>query len=154
MKYVPKGWGYEKWIVNKPEYCGKILFIAQDRKLSLHYHKLKDETFYIQDGDVDILYYKMLYFYGSKRMHVEFPYIPPDKVSTSLNWDILHHYRPHIIKDGPRPLTIESLRLQRGDTFYVPRQMRHALIANRDTTIIEFSTEHFDSDSYRILKGD
>ena len=23
MKYVEKGWGYEKWIVNKEEYCGK-----------------------------------------------------------------------------------------------------------------------------------
>ena len=23
IKYVPKGWGYEKWIVNTDEYCGK-----------------------------------------------------------------------------------------------------------------------------------
>ena len=25
MEIVKKGWGYEKIIVNKPEYCGKIL---------------------------------------------------------------------------------------------------------------------------------
>ena len=27
IKFVPKGWGYEKWIANGPEYCGKILFV-------------------------------------------------------------------------------------------------------------------------------
>ena len=23
IKYVPKGWGYEKWIANCEKYCGK-----------------------------------------------------------------------------------------------------------------------------------
>ena len=31
MKYVEKGWGYEKWIVNKEEYCGKLLFFKKGR---------------------------------------------------------------------------------------------------------------------------
>ena len=26
IKHVPKGWGYEKWIVNTEEYCGKLFF--------------------------------------------------------------------------------------------------------------------------------
>jgi hypothetical protein len=30
----PKGWGYEKWIVNKKEYCGKLLFIKKGRNNS------------------------------------------------------------------------------------------------------------------------
>ncbi len=46
----PKGWGYEKWIVNKPEYCGKLLFFNKDKKCSWHYHKIKDEVFYLQSG--------------------------------------------------------------------------------------------------------
>ena len=25
IKYVPKGWGYEKWIVNNEMYCGKLV---------------------------------------------------------------------------------------------------------------------------------
>ena len=25
----PKGWGYEKWIVNTDKYCGKILFFEE-----------------------------------------------------------------------------------------------------------------------------
>ena len=50
IKLVPKGWGFEKWIVNKPEYCGKLLYLVKDKKCSWHYHKLKDEVFFIQSG--------------------------------------------------------------------------------------------------------
>ena len=39
IKYVPKGWGYEKWIANCEKYCGKLLFIAKDKQCSWHYHK-------------------------------------------------------------------------------------------------------------------
>ena len=56
MKFVKKGWGYEKWIVNKPEYCGKLLYFMRDKRCSWHYHKLKDEHFYINKGSVKILY--------------------------------------------------------------------------------------------------
>ena len=41
--YVSKGWGYEDWLVNKPDYCGKVLFLKKGKRLSWHYHKLKDE---------------------------------------------------------------------------------------------------------------
>ena len=57
IKIVPKGWGYEKWIVNTEEYCGKILFFEEGKRCSWHYHKLKDETFYLQSG-------KLLLYYG------------------------------------------------------------------------------------------
>lgn len=56
IKFVSKGWGYEKWLVNCPDYCGKILFIAQGKKCSWHYHLLKDEVFYVQRGAVEVIY--------------------------------------------------------------------------------------------------
>ena len=56
IKHVKKGWGYEKWIVNKEEYCGKLLFFNSGKRCSWHYHKLKDEVFYIQSGKVLIKY--------------------------------------------------------------------------------------------------
>ena len=46
-KFVDKGWGYEKWIANSDEYCGKLLFIKKNHRCSWHYHILKDETFYL-----------------------------------------------------------------------------------------------------------
>jgi hypothetical protein len=32
IKFVPKGWGFEKWIVNKEEYCGKLLYFAKGKR--------------------------------------------------------------------------------------------------------------------------
>ena len=45
IKFVPKGWGFEKWIVNNEEYCGKLLYFAKGKRCSWHYHVLKDEVF-------------------------------------------------------------------------------------------------------------
>ena len=29
MKHVDKGWGWERWVVNCEEYCGKLLFFEK-----------------------------------------------------------------------------------------------------------------------------
>lgn len=49
-KFVKKGWGYELWIANNDRYCGKLLHFEKDKKCSWHYHKVKDEVFYIHSG--------------------------------------------------------------------------------------------------------
>lgn len=54
IKYKEKKWGYEIWIHNSSNYCGKILVIYANKVSSLHYHKLKNETFYIQKGRISI----------------------------------------------------------------------------------------------------
>jgi mannose-6-phosphate isomerase-like protein (cupin superfamily) len=113
MNFVPKGWGFEKWIVNKKEYCGKLLFFVKDKRCSWHYHKIKDEVFYIQSG-------KILVKYSDE-----------DDIENA-----------------------KEVVLRKGDNFYVPTGLRHQMIALEDTELFEFSTEHFDSDSYRVLKGD
>ncbi len=46
-----KTWGSEQWIVNK-DYCGKSLLLRKGYRCSLHYHKNKDETFYVTKGKV------------------------------------------------------------------------------------------------------
>jgi quercetin dioxygenase-like cupin family protein len=48
-----KAWGYELWIVNNDEYCGKLLVFNQDKKFSMHYHLLKKETWYIAKGQFE-----------------------------------------------------------------------------------------------------
>ena len=52
-KIVYKKWGYEVWFENNEKYCGKVLFVENNVWSSsgnFHYHKIKDETFYIIDG--------------------------------------------------------------------------------------------------------
>jgi mannose-6-phosphate isomerase-like protein (cupin superfamily) len=50
-KRVEKKWGYELWIHNDTDYCGKLLvFNKSGNKFSMHYHMIKDETWYVQKG--------------------------------------------------------------------------------------------------------
>ena len=113
IKIVPKGWGYEKWICNTEEYCGKLLHIIKGKKCSWHYHTLKDETFYLQEG-------KLLVKYSD---------------NDNLN-------------------EATKIILERGDKFHVPTGLKHQMFALKDTELFEFSTQHFDSDSNRIERGD
>ena len=113
IPYVSKGWGYEKWIVNKEEYCGKLLVFYKGMKCSYHYHKIKDEVFYLQSG-------KMIIRYGDT-----------DDID-SCKTTILHP----------------------GMNFHIPVGLRHQMEASEDSELFEFSTQHFDSDSYRVIKGD
>jgi len=113
INFVPKGWGFEKWIVNTEEYCGKLLYFVKGKKCSWHYHKLKDETFYIQSGKILLRY-----------------------------------------SDGDEMAYADDIILTKGDKFHIYRGLRHQMLALEDTELFEFSTQHFDEDSYRIIKGD
>lgn len=113
MKYVEKGWGYERWVVNSPEYCGKLLYFNEGKRCSWHYHKVKDEVFYLQSG----------------KLLVKF-------------------------SDDDDLETAKELVLEKGQNFHVYRGLRHQMIALEDTELFEFSTTHFDEDSYRVVKGD
>jgi len=110
IKKVEKGWGYELWIHNDEKYCGKLLFFSKGKKCSLHYHKLKHETFYVQTGSL-----KCTFIDGDKT---------------------------------------ENVVLSPGDVKEIHPGLVHQMEAIEDTVMFEFSTQHFDEDSYRLQKGD
>lgn len=41
-----------------------------------------------------------------------------------------------------------------GQSFHVPVGLRHQIHALEDSEVFEFSTQHFESDSYRLVRGD
>lgn len=47
---VPKGWGHEEIWASTYGYAGKILHFNEGAKFSMHFHKLKDETWYVLEG--------------------------------------------------------------------------------------------------------
>ena len=56
MKIVNKVWGTERWIINNNLYCMKELHVKADCTCSLHYHKVKDETFVMKHGRILLLH--------------------------------------------------------------------------------------------------
>ena len=54
---VEKGWGYELIWATTDDYCGKIMFFnKEDMKTSLHFHKEKDETWFVNSGKFKVRY--------------------------------------------------------------------------------------------------
>lgn len=47
---VEKGWGYEEIFVSNNRYCGKLLNFNTGAKFSMHFHKEKEETWYVLSG--------------------------------------------------------------------------------------------------------
>jgi mannose-6-phosphate isomerase-like protein (cupin superfamily) len=113
VKIVPKGWGREVWVVNGELYCGKILEIRKGKRCSLHYHKLKTESFYLRSG----------------RLRVR-------------------------VKPSPDSEVVEDFVLVAGECMDIPLQLVHQMEALEDAELYEFSTQHFDSDSHRLIPGD
>jgi mannose-6-phosphate isomerase len=52
---VDKPWGYEVRFVTTERYAGKLLFIRAGHQLSLQYHRRKDEAFYVQEGEMELV---------------------------------------------------------------------------------------------------
>jgi mannose-6-phosphate isomerase len=54
MTRVEKPWGYELIFAHTERYAGKILFVRQDARLSYQFHRMKEEHFYIQSGEIEV----------------------------------------------------------------------------------------------------
>jgi quercetin dioxygenase-like cupin family protein len=48
----------------------------------------------------------------------------------------------------------QEVILQPGDSFHVPVGLRHQMLALQNSELFEFSTQHFEDDSYRLARGD
>ncbi len=52
VRRVEKPWGYELIFAHTDRYVGKLLHIEPGQALSLQYHELKDETFFVARGEI------------------------------------------------------------------------------------------------------
>jgi quercetin dioxygenase-like cupin family protein len=54
---VQKGWGYELIWATTEDYCGKIMvFNKEGARTSMHFHKDKDETWFVNNGKFKVRY--------------------------------------------------------------------------------------------------
>lgn len=54
--YVEKGWGHELIFATNDLYCGKLLKFNEGAKFSMHFHKEKDETWHVLEGQFILNY--------------------------------------------------------------------------------------------------
>lgn len=49
---VEKPWGHELWWAHADRYVGKLLHVKAGHRLSLQYHRVKDETIHLWSGEL------------------------------------------------------------------------------------------------------
>jgi mannose-6-phosphate isomerase-like protein (cupin superfamily) len=54
--FVEKGWGSELIWATNDKYCGKLLKFNTGSRFSMHFHAVKDETWYILSGKFEVKY--------------------------------------------------------------------------------------------------
>ena len=100
IQRVEKPWGYELIWAKTKDYVGKMLHINKGHKLSLQYHKVKEETIYVISG-------KMLFVFegdGGKLLEIELRpgeahHIPPGKKHRMIaieDCDVFEVSTPHL----------------------------------------------------------
>ena len=110
--HVVKGWGSEDIWVTNDKYCGKLMNFNTGAKFSMHFHREKDETWYVNEG---VFIYRWI---------------------------------------DTETAEVHEQQLYPGDSVRQLPGQPHQLEALSDGEVFEVSTQHFDSDSYRVWKGD
>ena len=54
VRKIDKPWGYELIWADSEQYVGKVLFVKAGESLSLQFHRVKDESWYVQTGRVEL----------------------------------------------------------------------------------------------------
>lgn len=88
---VIKGWGHEQIWCSTPFYCGKMLHFNTGAQFSMHFHRIKRETWYVLSGvfEVDKI--------NTKDASIATHYLRPGDVLTN---DVLEPHRVRCIETG------------------------------------------------------
>jgi quercetin dioxygenase-like cupin family protein len=54
--FVEKGWGHELIWATNDQYCGKLMKFNKGARFSMHFHAVKDESWYVLDGLFKIVF--------------------------------------------------------------------------------------------------
>jgi mannose-6-phosphate isomerase-like protein (cupin superfamily) len=53
---IEKGWGHELIWASNDKYCGKFMAFKTGAKFSMHFHSVKDETWFVLSGKFIVKY--------------------------------------------------------------------------------------------------
>ena len=96
---VEKGWGYELIWATNDKYCGKIMvFEKVGAKFSMHFHREKDETWFVNNGKFLLKYIdtKTSQLHEQELTAGMTWHNPPLQPHQLIKRDIMHTH-PHII---------------------------------------------------------
>lgn len=141
INHVDKEWGSEDWLVNNDSYCSKFLNLKKGYQCSVHYHAIKDETFYVLEGMVELQVVNIRDFVTV--------------VTPILNAEEVEFIHETAMKNKVGILNgLQKVILKKGDQYRINPFLAHKFTAITDTAkLLEVSTQHMDEDSYRVTSS-
>jgi D-lyxose ketol-isomerase len=147
VTYVPKKWGFERWVANSDLYCGKVLFLAKGVPSSLHFHRVKDETMYVQEGAVILEYVEQCFNIANRNawLDISVDMCPYRRAYSDLESEL------SAWKDWLSQWRLTQRTLLASESFHVPPGLPHRFTGLLDSYVFEVSTKHDDNDVVRII---
>ena len=126
--HVKKQWGDEYWIINTPDKCFKLMLIQPGKYGSLHYHKVKSESFKVLRGTLYVereskwtlnLYEKFKYGVNHESIDIEHgvshKFYTIDEPCLVLEESTFHSDDDTYREEASRDMTLEEIeRLRMG----------------------------------------
>lgn len=139
LNHVQKLWGSEDWLVNSNKYCAKFLNLNHGYECSVHYHAVKDETFYVLGGEIELWVVTLVPYSNMQALC--------KKEEDSWYKNILAHKEEYLAK-------LKKITLGHGDQYRLQPYIAHKFTAKTFAAkILEVSTTHCDEDSYRLIES-
>jgi mannose-6-phosphate isomerase-like protein (cupin superfamily) len=109
---VIKRWGDELILHNDTDYCGKLLHLKAGFEFSMHFHMLKNETWYVNEGEFGLHYIDTAtaeekYVLLTKGSIVDIPKGAPHQLTALTDGEIFECSQQHFDDD--------SYRVRQGD---------------------------------------
>lgn len=110
---VIKKWGCEVILHNDIDYCGKLIKVHAGHEFSMHFHMLKNETWYVNEGEFGLHYIdtetaEEKYVLLTKGAIIEIPKGSPHQLTALTDGEIFEFSQQHFDED--------SYRVKQGDS--------------------------------------
>ena len=141
INFVKKNWGNEEWLVNSEKYCAKFLNLVRGFQCSVHYHIIKDETFYVLEGAIKLHVVDLRKYIG-----IAEPILSQDEEEYLVAQ--IASKKAEVIKG------LEVVELVKGEQYRLKPFMAHKFTAlTENAKILEVSTTYYETDSYRLTES-
>jgi quercetin dioxygenase-like cupin family protein len=137
VEFVETGWGGKEPIINIEEYCAMIINFKKAMVSSVHYHHEKLETYYVLEGRIELRIAEDIEEYKKQTGTHVLPFTK-ERINPPANY--VEHLTGYVVEKGHR--------------FVVPPNTVHQVVALEDSRVLEISTQHLESDMFRLVLGD
>ena len=120
---VTKGWGSEEIWVTNDRYCSKFMHFEENKKFSMHFHAVKEETWYVISGKF------LVKWIDTKDASSHMRYLMPGDTWHNPPLQPHQQQQPVVYYTQPPPTVVTQQQ-----PYYIHPSQQHQQVNNNNTT--------------------